>query len=116
MFLYFFHTICSQSLGEVLGQQFFNEIFRYSRNPVLDSHLRPINIEVMDILYHFLNGIGTKGSGSNEKLISYDAKTPPIDCFVFSRDVIDNLWSDVVRSSNKITSLDVFEGKCYSSS
>ena len=107
------NSISSQSLCEIFCQELFDEIACYSRNSFF-SFFRPVDIEIMNILDDFLNGVSTKGSCPNEKFIRYDSKTPPIYRLIFSRYVVDNFRSYVIGSTDQIGSLDVFEGECHS--
>lgn len=96
---HFLNSISSQSFCKIFGQQLFDQISRYSRNSFFSSFLWPVNIEIMNILDDFLNGVSTKRSCSNEKFIGYDSKTPPIYRLIFSRYVVDDFGSYVIRSA-----------------
>ena len=69
-----------QPIDKILTQQPLYKIIRLlTDHPVLLPNLRPLNIELQNIVKHFLNRIPAKGPHSNQYLIRYHPQTPPVD-------------------------------------
>jgi hypothetical protein len=70
----------SQSIDKILTQQLLYKVIRLlTDHPLLLPNLRPLNIELQNIVKHFLNRIPAKRPHTNQYLIRYHPQTPPVD-------------------------------------
>lgn len=61
---------------------------------------RPLNLHVPYVGENFLYRLSTKGFLSNENLVDYNSKTPPVNGLVVCGDSIQNLWSNIIGCAN----------------
>lgn len=94
-------SLSTQAMHEVFVQQLADEVLGLGRDHSLFiSDLRPLDIEVSDVINHFLDGLCAEGTSSNHQLVGHHAKTPPINRKVVERSLEDYLGGDVVRSTD----------------
>ena len=60
------HSLCAQAVHEVFVQQLADEVLGLGRNhSLLIADLGPFNVEVSDVVDHFLDGLSAEGTSAD---------------------------------------------------